>query len=103
MFGAEVVTAPNGAKALETLATDEAFDVLFTDLRMPVMGGDELITTVGVRLPDLFAHSLLTTGDVAAPAADAAIRATGRPCLPKPFNIRELVTAIRMVIDAPDS
>ena len=69
------------------------------DLRMPSMGGDELVSTIRERWPPLVSRILLTTGDVATAAADQAIRATGRPCLPKPFNVRELVTMVQRIID----
>ena len=52
------------------------------------------------RWPKLLPRFLLTTGDVAAPAADRAIHASGRPCLPKPFNVRELVGTIQRLIAA---
>jgi signal transduction histidine kinase/ActR/RegA family two-component response regulator len=97
-FGAEVAMASNGREALQRLERDPAFDLVFTDLRMPEMGGDGLVEALRARLPHLVERVLLTTGDVAAPAADEAIRASGRPCLPKPFNVRELVAAIERLL-----
>src|SRR5688572_21935752 len=48
--GAEVVTARDGEEALGYLLT-QRFDVLLTDLRMPVMDGFELLQHCQ-RLPD---------------------------------------------------
>src|SRR4051812_16830909 len=48
--GAEVVSARDGEEALGYLLT-QRFDVLLTDLRMPVMDGIELLAQCS-RLPD---------------------------------------------------
>lgn len=48
--GAEVVTARDGEEALNHLLSQK-FDVLLTDLRMPVMDGIELLQHC-MRLPD---------------------------------------------------
>ena len=48
--GAEVVTAKEGEEALGYLLT-QRFDVLLTDLRMPVMDGFELVQHC-MRLPE---------------------------------------------------
>src|SRR5438034_10430884 len=48
--GADVVTARDGEEALGYMLT-QRFDVLLTDLRMPVMDGIELLQHVA-KLPD---------------------------------------------------
>jgi len=48
--GSEVVLARNGAEALDAWdARGGAFDLVVTDLRMPGMGGEELIRTLRAR------------------------------------------------------
>ena len=44
-FGIEVEVASNGVAALEKLSENQ-FDVLLTDVQMPLMGGEELIHQV---------------------------------------------------------
>ena len=47
-----VLTASDGATALEILRTDE-IDLVTVDLNMPGMKGDELIRTVRAELPQV--------------------------------------------------
>jgi CheY-like chemotaxis protein len=50
--GFDVTQAPNGAVALE-LARAQEFDVVISDVRMPKMGGLELLDRLQRELPDL--------------------------------------------------
>ena len=61
MDGHETVTAQDGAEALEMLTRDEgAFDLLLTDIQMPVMDGIALALTAARDFPEL--KILLMTG-----------------------------------------
>jgi CheY-like chemotaxis protein len=52
MDGHEIVTAEDGAEALEILTEQGgAFDLLLTDIKMPVMDGIALALAVGTRFP----------------------------------------------------
>ena len=90
MDGHDTVTAEDGAEALEILSREQgAFDLLLTDIQMPVMDGIALALAAARDFPDL--TILLMTG-----YADEFERArhTGVTILAKPFNIdalRELV------------
>src|SRR5262250_2058046 len=66
--GAEVVTARDGEEALGFLLT-QRFDVLLTDLRMPVMDGFELVQHC-MKLPDSHrpARSIAISGEYEAGA-----------------------------------
>ena len=46
--GYKVHTAPNGTDALKTIA-DQAIDLVITDIRMPTMGGLELLDRIKQR------------------------------------------------------
>ncbi len=45
----DVVTAGNGAEAMETLKTDKEIGIVLTDMWMPVMSGEELIREIRSR------------------------------------------------------
>ncbi|MGZ8372499.1 MAG: response regulator, partial [Rhodoplanes sp.] len=52
--GHEVVAAADGAEALDLLARDQGrFDLLLTDIRMPLMDGIALALAAGRDYPDL--------------------------------------------------
>src|SRR5256885_3849325 len=62
MDGHATVTAEDGAEALEVLGREPgAFDLLLTDIQMPVMDGIALALTAARDFPDLMI--LLMTGD----------------------------------------
>jgi two-component system, cell cycle response regulator CpdR len=87
--GHEVKTACDGSAALDLLAREEgAFDLLLTDIRMPIMDGIALALAAARDYPDL--TILLMTG-----YADQRERAHGLDALihdviAKPFSVAEL-------------
>jgi CheY-like chemotaxis protein len=88
--GAEVVTARDGEEGLNYLLT-QRFDVLLTDLRMPVMDGFELLQHCA-KLPP----SHQPTRIIAISGEYEASVLHGQPVqfLPKPFNLSALLGMI---------
>ena len=92
--GHEVTTASDGSDALDLLVREQGhFDLLLTDIRMPIMDGIALAVTAARDFPDL--TILLMTG-----YADQRERAHGldavvHDVIPKPFTI----AALRQVVD----
>jgi two-component system, cell cycle response regulator CpdR len=92
--GHEVVAAADGAAALGKLTRDRGrFELLLTDIRMPVMDGIALALAAARDHPDL--TILLMTG-----FADQRERAHGLDALihdviTKPFSIAEIKLAVR--------
>jgi two-component system, cell cycle response regulator CpdR len=92
--GHEVVAAADGAAALGKLTRDRGrFELLLTDIRMPVMDGIALALAAARDHPDLMI--LLMTG-----FADQRERAHGLDALihdviTKPFSIAEIKLAVR--------
>jgi len=88
--GADVVTARDGEEGLGYLLT-QRFDVLVTDLRMPVMDGIELVNQC-MRLPDTHRPSrvIAISGEYDAGALQ------GQPVqfLAKPLNVDSLLSMI---------
>jgi two-component system cell cycle response regulator CpdR len=93
MDGHDVVTAQDGAEALEILSQQQgAFDLLLTDIQMPVMDGIALALTVARDFPEL--TILLMTG-----FADQRERASGLDAIvhdvvTKPFSVADIRTAV---------
>jgi CheY-like chemotaxis protein len=93
MDGHEIVTAEDGAEALEILTEQGgAFDLLLTDIKMPVMDGIALALSAARDFPDL--TILLMTG-----YADQRERATGlnaivHDVVTKPFSVADIRTAV---------
>jgi CheY-like chemotaxis protein len=92
--GHDVVTAQDGAEALDVLTrTDGAFELLLTDIRMPVMDGIALALAAARDHPKL--SILLMTG-----YADQRERASGlesliRDVIAKPFSLTTIRGAVR--------
>ena len=96
-LGYEVVTAGNARAALDVLAKDSHFDLLFTDILMPGgMNGVGLAQSVRRDYPHIAV--LLTTG-----FADEAIDEGSRSfeLVRKPWRRAELNERIRFVLDKP--
>ena len=95
----EVECVATGEEAIERLEKSD-FDLLISDLRMPGIGGRELIEWVRAEGKD--PKLLLLTGDVASREMKEFISRSGASCLSKPFRIGELVGAVEDVFDSPD-
>src|SRR3978361_545220 len=93
MDGHDIVTAEDGAEALEILNREHgAFDLLLTDIKMPVMDGIALARAAARAVPRL--TILLMTG-----FADQRERASGLNAIvydvvTKPFSVADIRTAV---------
>ncbi len=87
--GFRVTLARDGREALEAEDRDAA-DLLVTDMRMPVMGGAELIQAIRQRRPELPVIAI-TGYSEATPARESGRLAV----LLKPFNLGTLVSEVR--------
>jgi len=81
-------TAENGVAALATLEA-EPWDVVVTDLRMPAMGGTELLAEIRNRYPDI--DVIVVTGHGTVESAVKAMRLGACDYLTKPFSVDALV------------
>jgi signal transduction histidine kinase/CheY-like chemotaxis protein len=84
--GHQVVVTTNGASALDKIS-QERFDVIVSDLKMPGMGGQELFQKLGELGGGLSHRVIFTTGDLASPETVAFLEQTGNPYLQKPFDL----------------
>jgi signal transduction histidine kinase len=94
--GYEVLSAENGKLALDTLAR-EPVDILLLDLKMPVMGGEEVLETVRKTYPDI--PVIIITGHGTVDTAVECMKKGAYDFITKPFQINQFLIVIRRAAD----
>jgi CheY-like chemotaxis protein len=93
MDGHETVTAEDGAEALEILSREHgAFDLLLTDIQMPVMDGIALALAAARDFPNL--TILLMTGFADQRERASGLNAIAHDVITKPFSVADIRTAV---------
>src|ERR1700755_980076 len=93
MDGHDTVTAQDGAEALEILTRENGgFDLLLTDIQMPIMDGIALALSAARDFPDVilllmtrFSHQRERASNLSAIAHDV---------ITKPFSVADIRTAV---------
>jgi CheY-like chemotaxis protein len=83
-LGYDIVTARTGLEALALLRDNSSISILFTDIQMPGMGGEELAGIAAASRPDL--RVIFASGS-ARPSTDAAF-------LQKPYRTADLARVL---------
>ncbi len=94
--GFDVQQAASGEQALAKLA-EFAFDILLTDLRLPGMGGRELVQAALERYPDIIA--IIITGYGTVKDAVDAIKQGASDYISKPFQFDELLHVLTSALE----
>ena len=93
MDGHETVTAEDGAEALDILTREQGmFDLLLTDIQMPVMDGIALALTAARDFPNL--KILLMTGFAHQRERASGLSAIVHDVVTKPFSVHDIRTAV---------
>jgi len=93
MDGHDIATAADGTEALEILANaDSAFELVLTDIQMPVMDGIALALTAARDFPDL--TILLMTGYAEQRERASGLNAIAHDVISKPFSVADIRTAV---------
>ena len=93
MDGHDITTASDGAEALEILGTtDSSFDLMLTDIQMPVMDGIALALSAARDFPDL--PILLMTGYAEQRERASGLNAIVHDVISKPFSVADIRTAV---------
>jgi two-component system cell cycle response regulator CpdR len=93
MDGHDIVTAQDGAEALEILIREEgAFDLLLTDIQMPVMDGIALALSAARYFPLL--TILLMTGFADQRERASNLNAIAHDVITKPFSVADIRAAV---------
>ena len=98
--GHRVVTAADGRQALECLRrAPGGFDLIVSDIRMPVLDGPGLHAAVLEMAPDLARRMIFATGDTAGEEARAFLAASGCAFLAKPFQLEDMEALMARLCD----
>ena len=93
MDGHTTVTAQDGAEALEILAREDgAFDLLLSDIQMPIMDGIALALSAARDFPRL--TILLMTGFAEQRERASNLNAIAHDVISKPFSVAQIRAAV---------
>ena len=91
--GHEVSGAPDGAEALDVLASrEDGFDLLLADIKMPVMDGIALALAAARDFPRV--TILLMTGFADQRERASGLNAIVHDVVTKPFSVADIRTAV---------
>jgi CheY-like chemotaxis protein len=99
MDGHTTVTAQDGAEALEILAREDgAFDLLLSDIQMPIMDGIALALSAARDFPRL--TILLMTGFAEQRERASNLNAIAHDVISKPFSVAQIRAAVADALGA---
>ena len=99
MDGHDTVTAHDGAEALDILTREDgAFDLLLTDIQMPIMDGIALALSAARDFPSL--TILLMTGFADQRERASNLNAIAHDVITKPFSVADIRTAVADALSA---
>jgi CheY-like chemotaxis protein len=99
MDGHDITTASDGAEALEILGNAGSdFDLLLTDIQMPVMDGIALALAAARDFPQL--TILLMTGYAEQRERASGLNAIAHDVISKPFSVADIRTAVADALSA---
>jgi CheY-like chemotaxis protein len=99
MDGHSTVTAQDGAEALEILTREDgAFDLLLSDIQMPVMDGIALALSAARDFPSL--TILLMTGFADQRERASNLNAIAHDVITKPFSVADIRAAVADALGA---
>lgn len=96
--GHEIETAPDGAAALELLYASGPFDLLLTDIRMPIMDGIALALTAKRDYPQL--AIVLMTGYAGERERAQGLDALVHDIVLKPFELADIKRVLNKALGA---
>jgi CheY-like chemotaxis protein len=97
MEGHTVELAGNGREALDRVER-EAFDLIITDIKMPVMSGTDLYAHLRDAGHPLARRLIFITGDTVAPDTRRFLQGVDNAVLPKPFRLRDVRESLRATL-----
>jgi heterodisulfide reductase subunit A2 len=95
-----VVTAESGAQALDKLS-EESFNLMLTDIKMPGMDGVELLQKAKERYPDLYV--LMMTAFATVETAVNAMKIGAHDYLMKPFDPEKMIANVIRIFEETEA
>ncbi len=92
-LGYTVDRAVDGEKALQ-MGAQRNYAAVICDLLMPILNGMELFRIWQRESPELAQRVIFVTGDNLGTRTNRFVELSGRPCLYKPFDIKDLTAAL---------
>src|SRR5215510_14844050 len=96
MNGYQVLSANNGVEALERLK-ERRYDLVFTDLQMPQMGGIALLQEMRQRYPET--DTIVFTAHATVETAREALKLGAFDYLTKPVSVDDLERTVRRAME----
>jgi CheY-like chemotaxis protein len=92
--GYPVVCCESGVDALRLLENDPFLGVV-SDMRTPGgVDGGQVHAWISRNRPELASRIVFITGDIANEETVATLRATGAPCVEKPFRVQQFIDVV---------
>lgn len=85
--------AGNGQMALEHVARQD-YDLIISNIRMPVMGGEEFYRRLAGSFPHMVRKVIFCTGDIANQDTQRFLSSLGAPVIFKPFQLRTVLEVV---------
>jgi CheY-like chemotaxis protein len=98
--GHQGTVVETGSAALDAVQR-EVFDLVISDLRMPEMGGRELLQRLQQEHPRLAETMVFASAEEPRAAACRFVHEGGHRYLKKPFSLAELMRVIEAVVTRP--
>ena len=95
----KTVTTTKGEEALTRLSENE-FDIIICDLKMPGMSGIELYERLSEEYPQALSKIIVTTGDTISEETTKFLEETDVAHIMKPVNINELVNVMSAMVSS---
>jgi len=99
-YGFVVTDVPSAQAAIRALS-EEAFDLIVSDLRMPGLSGEEFYEFLQRAHPEMLPRVLFTSGDMHREESRRFLAQCGCPALQKPYGLPELIHALDTLCPPP--
>ncbi|MDQ7824679.1 MAG: hybrid sensor histidine kinase/response regulator [Candidatus Eremiobacteraeota bacterium] len=95
--GFEVLALSDSERALDVLDSED-FDLVISDVKMPVVSGIQIYSFIEKKKPHLLEKIVFITGDIIDNTTRSFLKSAGNPYFAKPFVVKQFISFIRSII-----